>query len=189
MSDLQKTASVKDDSRAIEFTHTRAQRRYLEAQMKKVSRSFALVVSYLEEPLKEYLSTAYLICRVVDNIEDCTEPFEWRQVRFDEFGQLLADPQRAAAVLEKWAALSWAGLTEDEKRLMSPDHGAMLWQLYAAMPPQARQAVGHWAQDMAQGMNQIEDPARSPLLLRRDGVQILASQADYNQYCLSLIHI
>ena len=29
--------------------------------MKKVSRSFALVVSYLEQPLRDYLAAAYLV--------------------------------------------------------------------------------------------------------------------------------
>ena len=43
---------------------------YLTQHMNKVSRSFALVVSCLEEPLQQQMSTAYLICRVLDNIED-----------------------------------------------------------------------------------------------------------------------
>ena len=151
--------------------------------MKKVSRSFALVVSYLEEPLKEFLSAAYLVCRVVDNIEDCTGPFDWQQRRFEEFGLLLDEPEQAARILDKWAGEEWPGLTEDEKRLMAPDQGAMLWQLYAAMPARVREIVGRWTQDMAQGMNQIQDPAQPQLLVYRNGVQILASQADYNQYC------
>ena len=49
--------------------------------MKKVSRSFALVVSFLEEPLRWQMSTAYLICRVLDNIEDCGQPFWWKEKR------------------------------------------------------------------------------------------------------------
>jgi len=31
-----------------------------------------VVVASLEESLKSYLSAAYILCRVIDNIEDCT---------------------------------------------------------------------------------------------------------------------
>ncbi|UCG24429.1 MAG: squalene/phytoene synthase family protein, partial [Chloroflexota bacterium] len=147
------------------------------------SRSFALVVSYVEEPLREYLSAAYLVCRVVDNIEDCTEPYEWRRRRFEDFELLLAEPGKAASTVERWGAYAWSGLAVDEKRLMGPKDGAMLWQIYADMPLRARQVIGRWARDMAQGMRQIEDPDQAPLLVHRDGVQILATQPDYNEYC------
>ena len=179
----QQTAPAWDDRRVTDFTYNRRQRRYLESQMKKVSRSFALVVSYLERPLREYLSAAYLVCRVVDNIEDCTEPYEWQQSRFEEFELMLADPEQAAPILEGWGIHAWPGLTRDEKRLMGPNEGTMLWQIYAGMPALTRQVIGRWARDMAQGMRQIEDPDQAPLLAQRDGVQMLASQADYNQYC------
>jgi phytoene/squalene synthetase len=44
-----------------------AQQQYLTAAMNNVSRSFALVVPCIEEPLRDYFATAYLLCRVVDN--------------------------------------------------------------------------------------------------------------------------
>lgn len=179
----QQTTSVRDGRRLTEFTYNRAQRRFLEAQMKKVSRSFALVVSYLEKPLREYLSAAYLVCRVVDNIEDCTEPYSWQRSRFEDFESLLAEPSRAASLVEAWGDYAWPGLTEDEKRLMGPKDGTMLWQIYASMPALARQVIGRWARDMAQGMSRIEDPDQPPRLAHRDGVQILASLSDYNVYC------
>ena len=45
------------------------QRTYLTVTMDRVSRSFALVVPWLEDPLQDYVSTAYLLCRALDNIE------------------------------------------------------------------------------------------------------------------------
>ena len=53
---------------------TKDQSDYLAARMNEVSRSFALVVPSLEEPLDHYMATAYLLCRVADNIEDCGQP-------------------------------------------------------------------------------------------------------------------
>lgn len=58
---------------------------YLKGQMNKVSRSFTTVVDCLEQPLGTFLSTAYLLCRIADNIEDCTETNEWKSARFNEF--------------------------------------------------------------------------------------------------------
>ena len=54
---------------------------YLETWMNKVSRSFAVVVSSLEEPMSSYLAGAYLICRVIDNIEDCYAKSTWKRAK------------------------------------------------------------------------------------------------------------
>ena len=162
---------------------TPKQQNYLDDQMKKVSRSFALVVGYLEEPLREQLTAAYLICRVVDNIEDCTEPFDWQQHRFAEFNTLLEDPAATNDVLDSWSQYEWPGLTSDEQKLMSPRHGRMLWDIYNQLPEQPRAIIHHWTADMAEGMDRFEDPETSPLLVKRDGVRVLESADDYNRYC------
>ena len=74
------------------FEPTVAQQTYLEQKLGDVSRSFALVVPFLEAPLQHYLATAYLLCRVVDNIEDCGRPLTWQEERFAEFSRLVARP-------------------------------------------------------------------------------------------------
>src|SRR5215510_9930770 len=91
---------------------------YLEQHLGNVSRSFALVIPFLEMPLRQYLSTAYLLCRVVDNIEDCTQPAAWKQQRFAEFTQLLRNPRDAGAILSQWQDESWPALSDQERRLM-----------------------------------------------------------------------
>ena len=78
---------------------------YLNTLMKQVSRSFALVVPNLEEPLNHYIATAYLLCRAVDNIEDCTQPFAWKEARFAEFQDLLEAPDLAPQILSRWSQL------------------------------------------------------------------------------------
>ncbi len=162
---------------------TTKQQNYLDDQMKKVSRSFALVVSYLEEPLREQLTAAYLICRVVDNIEDCTESFDWQQRRFAEFKRLLVDPAVAVNVLEAWSHFEWPGLSADEQKLMTLRDGGMLWDIYNQLPEGARGIIYRWTADMADGMDRIEDPDNSPLLVKRNGVRVLESTDDYNLYC------
>ncbi|MFN2203319.1 MAG: squalene/phytoene synthase family protein [Caldilineaceae bacterium] len=156
---------------------------YLSEWMQKVSRSFALVVPFVEEPLTHYLATAYLLCRVADNIEDCSQPIEWKQARFAELGALLDEPGQAASVLSSWADLEWPGLTGDERAIMQPEHGIPLWDIYANFPQSSRDIVRRWVQAMAGGMAQLGDTGDQPHFVSRQGIQILGDEADYNGYC------
>src|SRR5512134_148203 len=98
------------------FTLTSVQKNYLDIFLNKVSRSFAILIPFLEEPLNYFFATSYLLCRVVDNIEDCQQPAAWKKLRFAEFIQLLKDPTLAADVLALWQQQAWPGLTPDEQK-------------------------------------------------------------------------
>ncbi len=160
-----------------------AEEAYLGRQLGNVSRSFALVLPFVEPPARHYLATAYLLCRVVDNIEDCGRPAEWKDERFAEFLRLLSDPDCAGEVLSGWGREHWPGLNEREARLMGSDDGLMLWQIYAQLPEAPRQIVLHWTSAMAQGMSQLGNPDHCPCFVRRQGVDILREQSDYDGYC------
>jgi farnesyl-diphosphate farnesyltransferase len=151
--------------------------------MNKVSRSFAIVVLNLEEPLHGYMATAYLICRVVDNIEDCTQPFAWKQQRFQDFHRLIAEPASAPQILAVWSQESWPGLTQDELEMMGPARGLILWRIYAQIPERSRSVIRRWTSEMADGMLRVENPDQHPLLENRDGIRVLAAESDYNAYC------
>jgi farnesyl-diphosphate farnesyltransferase len=155
---------------------------YLEAQMNAVSRSFAVVVACLEQPLRMQFATAYLLCRVADNIEDCTEPAAWKTDRFADFESLLAAPERVPDLLPAWSAAPWPGLTDGERKLMGTG-GAELWRTYAAISPTEREIIRRWVWDMANGMRFLDDPGRQPVFLDLGGVKALASPSDYNYYC------
>ncbi len=165
------------------FGFTLTQQKYLNVFMNKVSRSFAFVVPCLEEPLNQFTGTAYLICRVADNIEDCEESLAWKKERFAEFLQLLSEPWLAVEVLSGWDREPWPGLTPEEKQLMGLANGLMLWEIYALIPDEPRSIIGRWASVMARGMYQIEDPQEAPWLVKRNGVQVMADEVDYNHYC------
>jgi farnesyl-diphosphate farnesyltransferase len=165
------------------FEPTPAETNYLERQLANVSRSFALVLPFVEPPTRHYLAAAYLLCRVVDNIEDCTRRAEWKDQRFGEFLRLLDDPGRAGEVLQGWNSEPWPGLTHNEARLMGPDDGLMLWQIYAQMPEAPQKIVRHWTSAMAQGMQQLGDPDHCPCFVSREGVEVLREQSDYDGYC------
>ena len=167
----------------MEFDLTPVEKQYLATYMNKVSRSFALVTPCVEPPLDEYLAVAYLICRVVDNVEDCTQPLAWQRVRFAELAQMLKEPGLAEVTLAAWEKENWPGLTVDEKLMMSANGGLMLWQIFAQMPVNAQDSIARWATEMAEGMEKTKDPEQDPLFYTRQGVYLPAREADYNAYC------
>ena len=160
-----------------------AQREYLDVFMEGVSRSFALVVPFLEPPLRDYVATAYLICRVIDNIEDCHQTFEWKTVRFQEISQLLLEPNLALPILQSWERENWPGLGTEQARLMGAENGQMLWQIFASIPGVARSSIQKWAQVMASGMERLEDPLISPDWSDQGNIRLLRREKDYNEYC------
>jgi farnesyl-diphosphate farnesyltransferase len=162
---------------------TSHQKGYLSTWMNKVSRSFAVVVTCLEEPLSHFMATAYLICRVVDNIEDCGQPAAWQRQRFAELVQLLHEPGLAADILSGWGRQAWPGLSDDERRMMGLPDGAGLWQIYALLPTSTRETIARWVTTMAEGMQHISHPNQASVWVRHNGVQVLSGEADYNRYC------
>jgi farnesyl-diphosphate farnesyltransferase len=169
--------------RGIVFHRAAQDKQYLVDAMSKVSRSFALVVAQLEEPLNLFMATAYLICRVADNIEDSLRPLPWQQQRFSEFKRLLHDPALAPEILDRWTQETWPGLTADEQTLMEFAGGTRLWNIYGALPDATQAVICHWASVMAQGMAQLGGPEYPPLSIWHNGIRVLASQQDYNRYC------
>ena len=156
---------------------------YLDTWMNKVSRSFAVVVAALEEPLKRYMAAAYIICRVIDNIEDSMSESSWKKQRFAEISQLLSEPSLAPEILAAWDSETWLGLTVDEKRLMSSGDGLQLWRIYAGFPDGASSVIRRWSLQMVEGMSRLQDPAYRPSFVSRAGIALLADEQDYNQYC------
>jgi farnesyl-diphosphate farnesyltransferase len=165
------------------MTLSTTQQSYLDAQMNAVSRSFALVVACLEQPLRAHFATAYLLCRVADNIEDCTAPAGWKAERFADFERMLAQPESAPTVLPGWEAAPWPGLTANERRLMGAAGGHELWSIFAAITPLERAIIAHWAYALADGMRRLDDPDHEPHFVEQAGVKVLVRPADYDRYC------
>lgn len=169
--------------RSDSFELNTEQENYLSQYMNRVSRSFALVVNGVEEPLKHYLSTAYLVCRVADNIEDCDRSSNWKQTRFDEFISLLEHPNRADDILANWSGKLWPNLSSSEEKMMSLPDGVLLWDIYQQIPYKTRQSINRWTSVMAQGMSEISDPKSSIWSSHHDGVRVLGNVESYDQYC------
>jgi farnesyl-diphosphate farnesyltransferase len=116
-----------------------------------VSRTFALSILYLPPSLREAVGVAYLLCRIVDSVEDAhgLAP-DRRRALFDAFDALLehdkADP--------KGFETSWqdpALVVTDAERLLCRGAGAT-FRRFRALPACQRDAIRPHVREMSRGM-------------------------------------
>lgn len=153
---------------------------YVPEALSQVSRSFALVIPSLENPLDHIVGLAYLICRVCDNIEDCIQPLGWKEDRWNEFSQILEHPEQAATILKQWHHYSWPGLTPAEHDLMG-HAGLPLWEMYAELTQETRNSINRWVTEMADGMALMLSN-RAPTQ-QHHGISVLRDRSAYDTYC------
>lgn len=165
------------------FSLTQSEKAYLSESMNKVSRSFALVSPQVESPLDDFLATAYLICRVVDNIEDCFIPYSQKCDRFFQLSNLLEVPTKAEAVLTEWETVDWQGLTTDEAEMMTTVNGLTLWQIYAKIPPIFRTSIKVWTREMVFGMKLAADLENEIMFTTKERIRLPKTAVDYDRYC------
>ena len=142
-----------------------------------VSRTFALGIELLREPLRDEIGVAYLICRILDTIEDTTSlPAESRAAMLDNFAATIGDPH------------NWPMLAADvEKLFADPDldgqdhqlcrHTSRVLKTYYEFRPGARQAMHTGIVEMANGM--AETVRRE---MRGEGLR-LDDEEDLKRYC------
>jgi len=164
-------------------TINREQERYLETQMDRVSRSFAVVVKNIEQPLHAYLATAYLLCRIADNIEDCNHKREWKLDRFTEFMALLDNPSNSDEVLTHWSSLNWPNLNLYEVHLMGLTTGKLLWRIYSSFQYPVRAIIQRWVHIMADRMSHLGEAGHQPVFTEKNGIRVLLQKSDYDEYC------
>ena len=168
----------------IAFRLHEEQEEYLSEWMQKVSRSFALVVPFVEEPLTHYLATAYLLCRVADNIEDCAQPVAWKHARFAELATLLEDPDAGRAGAGPVARTKHGrGSPKTSRRSCCPPTARRCGRSTRTSRNRRGEIMRRWVRAMAEGMADLDEPEREPRFVNRDGVQVLGEEADYNGYC------
>lgn len=162
---------------------TKMEKAYLSTYMNKVSRSFTLVAPQVESPLDDYLAVSYLICRVVDNIEDCLLPYQVKQTYFADFAVLLDSPEKAEDILAKWEMVEWEGLSSDEIEMMTRENGLMLWQIYAQIPAAYRASINKWSSTMASGMARVVNLDDNSFFTTEQEIHLPLTAVAYNQYC------
>lgn len=145
--------------------------------LERVSRSFAFGISRLEPRLQASVGLGYLICRLLDTVEDATwssaktqlEAFKEFETFVTSFGISEATDRAAVAA---WAARFPATVSPGERLLL--DDAAEVFGEFASLLPSERAAMLDPILSMSRGMAAYA--AREPVLRLRDLV-------DVNVYC------
>jgi len=147
---------------------------YYQTHLDRVSRSFALCIRQLPSPLRDWVGLSYLLCRLVDTIEDSHWPNLSEQLlifaRFDR--ALLAEAE--VVHLRDWQRAFPAGLPEGEIALLV-DAEKLLTD-YHRFPPQIHEVIRELVHSMSRGMQHF--------CRRKNGGHLrLGSLTEVNQYC------
>ena len=141
-------------------------RRFCTNALKGVSRTFALSIPELPEPLDDWVRCAYLVCRMIDTLEDRPARSERdRQQMFDRFIASLGPPVDAQAVRDFASSFADDRAADACSALMA--NADLVLDLLSTFPPPALDAVQRCAVDMAAGLRRtpLSPPSATPRCL------------------------
>ena len=144
---------------------------FYQAHLDQVSRSFAFCIAQLRPPLREWVGLSYLLCRVVDTIEDASWGSTEEQLRaFRRFDASLRSCDDIAQVRDLDRRVP-SGISRDERHLLAD--AARLMADFHALPTPVRQTLESLIHSMSLGMQHFA--RQKPLVLR--------TLREVNQYC------
>jgi farnesyl-diphosphate farnesyltransferase len=149
--------------------------------LESTSRTFALSIPALDEPLRTEVTIAYLLFRIADTFEDAAHwPRERRVAALDEFAAWVADVAAGRSPNDVRRGGNWnLGVAPSEHRgyreLVACT--ADVLQSFHDLTPSARTAIGHHTIRTAQGMAEFVTRADD------DGRLVLNDLGDLKAYC------
>jgi phytoene/squalene synthetase len=148
---------------------------FYQAHLDRVSRSFAFCIARLDGALRAHVGLSYLLCRIVDTIEDADWiEFKDQESAFERFDQFLISSPRPLD-LAIWRGSFPTGLPEGEVLLLAD--AARLFSDFHALADEVRIPLSDSIISMSAGMRHFM--ARKS----RAGKLVLSSGAEVNRYC------
>ncbi|GBD31736.1 All-trans-phytoene synthase [bacterium HR33] len=155
-----------------------ADRTFCDAMLPRVSRTFALCIRLLPQPLERCTLVAYLLCRVADTLEDSEHlPPEEKRRLLGAWSKCLEEEGPADPVAITGAFPTPA--TDEERLVREADR---VWREFRRLPPDQRAAIRPWVQEMCSGMAEFAGAPRGAAG-RSGRVESLATMADLDRYC------
>jgi farnesyl-diphosphate farnesyltransferase len=141
-----------------------------------VSRTFALTIPVLNEPLRTQVGVSYLLCRIADTIEDTVglSP-ENRSSLFSTFQNLIhdsADPELRERFRSGWLS------EPDEHHKSLLDHTGTVLDCYASLPFSARNPIADCVDEMVKGMAEYPSPGA-----RSEPIEVCSDLPELERYC------
>lgn len=124
---------------------------YQEQALGRVSRTFALTIPQLPQPLREVVGNAYLLCRIADTIEDePTLPNPLKARLLGEFADVVASRTASAGFAEAVLPRLSSATSAADKDLVA--HIPAVLGITHGMRPAQRQAIERCVDIMTKGM-------------------------------------
>ncbi len=149
--------------------------RFLQYHLDHTSRSFAFCIARLSPPLRQWISLSYLLCRVLDTVEDSEWPtLEMKLQQFDEFQSFIQE-KPASEKVRRWIQNFPSQVSENYLKLIA-DTERLLQGLHDELDFESLQVCQACILKMAEGMRLYT--VRSP-----DSSLRLSDLGDVNRYC------
>ncbi len=140
----------------------------------RVSRTFALSIEALPEPLRSTIRVTYLLCRIVDTIEDDPDlPHGRRQELFSMFSRVVGCDDAPFEDLER----AFRHLDGTDDRALCQNLGAPV-RLFRSLPRHLIEAARPHVLEMAEGMAKYARRWQGP-----EALTVLRDQRDLEEYC------
>lgn len=154
----------------------RADELYQEKILPSVSRTFALTIPQLPDPLDGVVTNAYLLCRIADAIEDeeSLEPAQ-KTALHDRFMAVIDGEECAETFGREAHALLTESTIAPERDLVA--NTARVIRIAATFPAPQRKAIRQCINKMCRGMPEFQHGTK------HHGV---ATQADMDRYCYTV---
>ena len=142
-----------------------------------VSRTFAIPIRSLRPSLEQPITIGYLLCRVVDTVEDEDELCEGdRDLLYDAFLDVLLGKQDAHHFSVAFARLVQCDPDKADHTLALGLPSVM--RVFAELPSAHQVSLRAWVREMAHGMRLYSHRRPGP-----DGLQALLTLGDLERYC------
>lgn len=140
----------------------------------RVSRSFAFCIARLEGDMKQWVGLSYLLCRILDTVEDSPwHDGEAQEKSFSTFEKFICQLPTFEEV-QAWAQVVPA--TDPGEKLLLQDAYRCFLELHS-LPQNVREKIQRPVLDMFRGMKYFLNIQRDKSVLR------LHSLHEVNQYC------
>lgn len=147
----------------------------VQSHLDRVSRSFAYGIARLDQGLRFSVGLSYLICRLLDTVEDAnwSNPSDQERAfaKFDSFMNRLPQSRE----VEEWEKSFPQSIPETEKELLRDAHSVFIE--FHSLPLEERQAILNPVLSMSAGMRHFM------LRKAKTGILKLQSLGEVNRYC------
>jgi farnesyl-diphosphate farnesyltransferase len=147
----------------------------------KVSRTFALAIKFLPIELRHTVFTAYLLCRVVDTIEDSPHiATADKRERLLHLNKLLISGAKGTLINPNDIVPLYQGINPEQGH----DHRLLgksleLFDVLSELPDTKRRIIYHWAGEMAGGMAGFVDMT----IQGKGKIAALKNTLEWDRYC------